>query len=641
MRTRKFGGQVAVRGFAIVAMLVALLAPARPALAEHETRDGMYEEEWYIGVQFLYQFQWESPWVADLDRVEVVEGEYDRVVVINEDTGAEIEVVGASGADPADVLAETVDSRETESGAEVIAEDEGTVDEVDFVSATVAYEGEDGPVEEYIESTRDVFAVEGAPVTDGAATFFVRAPEGDLEDTLAGIQELFLRDIGLFGPMLLGVEAAANQASDDDEDATATAEAEETAAAEDEDTGGDDEDDETATAEAEETAAAEDEDQDGGDDTGVDGDAYESPTFGYTLEWDEDLWTVDEERTLVDERDVLTLDYADGGFLFIEGYEAYDGDPADCLEGSANEILELDDVDDVAPFEDDAGDPVEGEDDGVAFAAYTLTFGGEEVVGYFDCRTLVEDEAVLAFSLIVLETASEDGIADLTDLQDTLELVDEGNSVSDDDATQTAEAEEGGNGGGDEDDETVTAEAEETATAEAEDSGTPGGDTGAYESDAGWAMEFDSEFWGPEEPTSEQTFEVRLNSTVSTADFTVFDDFDGDAEACVEDRGSGLEGGDFEDFEEIEAPSGDEGQASASYSLTLEGDDGPVDLVIYVECRTVVAGDTTLEILFLSNPDDFDDELDAFQDVLDSIETPDANAGGGVVVGLASRRQAA
>ncbi|MBA2754973.1 MAG: hypothetical protein H0U40_11010 [Chloroflexia bacterium] len=610
---------MATRGFAIVAMLVAFSAPARPALADHATRDGMFEERYYISVQFNYQFEWDSPWEADLDRVEVVEGEYDRVVIVNGETGAEIEVVGAAGADPADVLDSVAEGRVSDSGAEVVAEDEGTVDDVDFVSATVAYEGEDGAIEEYIESRAATASGETA-ATDGAMTFFVRAPEGELDDTLAEVQSVFLRDMGFLGPMLLGVAGAATQSGGDDEDATATAEAGETAAA-DEDDGGRDEDDETATAEAEETEAAEAEeteaaeDEDPGgtaDETGVDGDAYESPTFGYTLEWDEDLWTVNEERTEVGDRDVLTLDYADGGFLFIEGYEDYDGDPADCLVGSADEILGTDEVEDVEPLEDDGGDVIEGEDGGVAFAAYSLLLGEEDAIAYFDCRTLVEDEAVLAFSLIVAGAAGEDAIADLADLQDTLELADEGGSVSDDDATQTAEAEDGSSAG-----------------------------VETYESDAGWTVEFDTGVWSPVEPSDEQEFELRLNSTASTADFTVFEDFDGDAEACVEDRVARIGNGTFDEIDEVEGVTGDAGQASATYELAFEGDDGPVELTVYVECRTVVAGESVVEILFASEPDDFDAELEAFGDVLDAIETPDAGDGGPVLSGSGTRRQAA
>ncbi len=563
LKQRTWRSRRILRLSAVVAMLTTLLGPAAgPALADHQTRDGMYEENWYISVQFAYQFQWEAPWEADLDAVEVVPGAYDRIVVRNEETGAELEAVGAVGAEPASVLDSVVESRVGDLGAEVIDQDEGD----GFVSATVAYEGEDGPVEEYLESGLAV-GMEGNP--DGALTIMVRAPEGELDATLEDVQETFVRDLGILGPMLVGVPAGSQS------------------------TGRDRDDDPTLEADEDETPES------GGDDAGVDGNTYESPTYGYTLEWDEDLWTVDEERTASEDRDVLYLDYTDGGFLIVEGYEDYDGDPEDCLEGSSAEILESGEVDDVAPLEDEVGDVIEGDDDDVFFAAYTLEIGPDTAVAYFDCRTLVEDEAVLAFSLLVPEEAVEDAVDAFLDVRDSLELADQGDGRDDD---ETPEPE----------DETPAAR---------------GGDS--YVSDEyGWSVEWDPRDWAMgDAPGRDDDYELRLNSDLSTIDFTVYDDYAGDAAACMDDQANRIETGTFEDFKVIEEPDGDDELSSAVYFVSFENSDGElVEVQTYLECRILVPGETVLSIFLITAPEDYDDEIELAQEVLDTIEVPEARA---------------
>jgi len=158
----------------------------------------------------------------------------------------------------------------------------------------------------------------------------------------------------------------------------------------------------------------------------VDGNIYTSPTYGYELEWDEDVWEIDEETS--NRRDSLVLIETDNtSLVYLEGYDAYDGDPSDCLEGSAAEILESDSVSDVEPMEDEDGEEIAGEEDGVVFAAYTYVYepqdgDPQDRASYFTCQTLVEDEAVLAFSFVGVLDEQEDDLPLWLDLMDGLTL---------------------------------------------------------------------------------------------------------------------------------------------------------------------------------------------------------------------------
>jgi hypothetical protein len=548
----------------IVAVLAALAGPAvQPALADHETQGGMYEENWYISVQFLYQFQWDEPWEADLDTVEVVEGSYDRIVVRNQDTGAELEAVGAVGAEPEDVLQSVISTRIDSAGAEVLEEDQGA----DYVSATVAYKEPDGPVEEYIESS-EALGGEGNP--DGTLTVMVRAPEGELEETLEDVQATFIRDLGLLGPMLLGGPEATQSTSGRDRD--------------------DEDEDETPR-------------RDGGD-TGVDGNTYESPTYGYILEWDEDLWTVDEERTASETRDVLFLEYVDGGFLIVEGYEGYDGDADDCLEGSSDEILDTDNVANVEPLENEEGEVLEGESDGVVFAAYSFELGDTPAIAYFDCQTLVEDEAVLAFSFVAPESEAADATDAFVDIQESLEIPN---------ARSTRRTPRGGD----------RAETPETVEDETPTPRASRASRSYVSDDYEWSVTWNSRDWSiGDESDRDDGYELRLNSDLSTIDFFVYEVYEGDALSCVEDQADRIETGTFDEFEAIEEADGDEEFASAVYFVAFESGGELVEVQAYLECRTLVPDETVLYVILITAPEDYDDEFELAQEVLDTIETP-------------------
>ena len=69
---------------------------------------------------------------------------------------------------------------------------------------------------------------------------------------------------------------------------------------------------------------------------GVDGNAYESPSWGYTLEWDEEVWEV-ELASSQNNRDRLLLARAEtDGRLFVDGYDSFDIDPPACDLRSAS-----------------------------------------------------------------------------------------------------------------------------------------------------------------------------------------------------------------------------------------------------------------------------------------------------------------
>ncbi len=193
-----------------------------------------------------------------------------------------------------------------------------------------------------------------------------------------------------------------------------------------------------------------------GADSGIDDAPNTSPTYGVAVEWDEDVWTVDEDAELVDDGrvglDRLRLDHLDGedlsGVFSVEAKTAYDGDPADCVEGEFDILGSGDDVIDYDPFEDRPGDPIEGETDGGGeFATFIATVddgdGGEfELVEYVECRPLEGDESVLIFTLLTSEVNYDDELDLAQGVIDMLELEDNARANDDEADEPTEEAED-------------------------------------------------------------------------------------------------------------------------------------------------------------------------------------------------------
>ena len=140
----------------------------------------------------------------------------------------------------------------------------------------------------------------------------------------------------------------------------------------------------------------------GGDNDDADGSGfYLSPSFGYVLDFDPDLWDVVDQSSSEGE-DVLQL-YDGPSFLSVYGTTEYGGDPAACRDDWAEILAQSDAIEGFAPVEDDGEDLV-GESATRAFGVYE--FGSEDGEERFDleCRVLVPGELIL---VVILETFAE------------------------------------------------------------------------------------------------------------------------------------------------------------------------------------------------------------------------------------------
>ena len=141
-------------------------------------------------------------------------------------------------------------------------------------------------------------------------------------------------------------------------------------------------------------------DEDSGQ-TGVEGNSYTSPTFGYSITWDRQ-WSVSDELNEAEyNKLVLTNDVAS---VYFEGV-ADSADIETCLDTVAGSLDNQDGVDDVEIAEDSDG-PVGGVESNRAWAIYTFSYTSEEgedfvFAEYIDCRSVVEGESLLVITMLV------------------------------------------------------------------------------------------------------------------------------------------------------------------------------------------------------------------------------------------------
>jgi hypothetical protein len=155
---------------------------------------------------------------------------------------------------------------------------------------------------------------------------------------------------------------------------------------------------------------------------------YESPTFGYTLEWDADLWKV-ESDTEADSnypRDLLGLSDVDGTtILFVEASEADWSSTDDCVAGLFEDIG-LDPADGTV-IEDADGKAFEVSDADRSLAAYVfpidLTSGEtQDQVRLVECRADPDSDLIVGFTAYsgILDQYPEQGYPLVAAVADSL-----------------------------------------------------------------------------------------------------------------------------------------------------------------------------------------------------------------------------
>jgi len=156
--------------------------------------------------------------------------------------------------------------------------------------------------------------------------------------------------------------------------------------------------------------------------SGVSGNSYTSPTYGYSLSWDAP-WEVSDE---VSENGFDSVALTNGvSTVYFDGYE-YTGTEAQCLADAIEVLSTESGVSGYTQAQSESG-PLEGEDAFGTWAVYDLTYtsddGTETALSEFIiCRSVVPGESMLQITQIVGTAEYNDELDPFATLVDSLVL---------------------------------------------------------------------------------------------------------------------------------------------------------------------------------------------------------------------------
>lgn len=144
---------------------------------------------------------------------------------------------------------------------------------------------------------------------------------------------------------------------------------------------------------------------------------YIGTVFGYTVEYDTSLWSMDGVFES-DDLDGIRL-YGDTSTLTIWAWNGYGADASACLQGEADFYsTEVDAIADWQTATNANGEPLWYESEELSWGVFTLTYEGTELVDYISCQPIPGQDAVL----ITLLSSLPDGYNDALDA--TLDILD-------------------------------------------------------------------------------------------------------------------------------------------------------------------------------------------------------------------------
>lgn len=614
----------------ILALLPAFAMPGSVGAAAQDDSSGLLDETAYESPQFGYTVTWDDTWSARQRDVTSNTGGFDVITIRNGD--GTLRITGrADDETAADVLQGTVDliTRNADS-SEIIAETEGDVPSVEFTA------------------DRDHVIVEAHTLGDNGAVVVVTltARERNFADALAAAQETVLLDDE---PVFAGITSSgATPSATDGATGEATAEGDEGIGTPvDEVTPEADATPETtdeATADA--VGTPEDVTDDPADDTrgeGIVDAAYTSPTYGFTVEWNDDVWEA-EDRVGEDGFNELELISATGS-LYIWSGEFYEGDPAACLEGESDFYANDDpSITDWAPAENADGEPITGETANGAYGVFTLTYTDQEeadaesvdLVDYIECRELVPGEAVIVILATSTPDQYNDHVDDVLTITNQIQLAGEadtnatpvGSPELDTNATPVASPEVDTPATPEASPESQTPEASPEASPDASSNDDTGLDGSTFTSPSfGFTVEIPAAWTVEDETIAGGDERLVLTNGISTVTLHATDAYADDLEGCVEyARDLTEEDPAFADLELDETADGDPFEGSNSRSayanFTYTGADD-LEFSHFVECQYIVEDESVL-ILSQDVPyDQYAAERQARRQIEDAITLAD------------------
>jgi hypothetical protein len=299
---------------------------------------------------------------------------------------------------------------------------------------------------------------------------------------------------------------------------------------------------------------------------GVEDDSYINPTFRWGITWNSDTWQVRQVST-EGEVDSLQLNY----ITFLTS--SYPGDPRSCLNHLLSELRSFDRGAIYMPYEGEGSENLGGDEEGRAWAVYTVAQNlGTEVL-YMDCRSIELGKGMLT---IFYELPLEQYEARRQVIDSFLSTV-----------------------------------------------RIPGN---RYTSRTwGYSISWNTDVWKLTELDLAHGEEIlSFTSGPSAVRLRVRGGLISDIDACVERvAASFAEGWELEAVAEVPQPRRSDG-AWAIYAGTLGVGEDATTIQAGFQCRELIPNKAILEIWHITIPEAFDAEVDRVDELLDAIVPPES-----------------
>jgi hypothetical protein len=397
--------------FGLSSSLLALSTPVLAAQATAETgANGLDGDTSYTSPQFGYAVTWGSPWETRARNVSSEPGGFDALTL--RDGDSTLRVTGrAAGGDPAAVLEDAIKQvTSPSSSAVVVSKNTGTKPFGAVV--TIAGDTVQIEVQDLLKNNATVVIVLDTPTTSFDALLATTKNVVKLNGipVLAGVDA---------GTAVATPEAATPQSATPEATAIVPTPTEVLAPTK-------------SPTEAPVATTAATEAATPAGPSGVDGDTYTSPHFGYTFTWSASTWQVQKGSEISQDDpayDMLGLS-AKTGDLYVYAWAAYDGDAGNCLKGEASYYKSK--VDGVSGWKvaaDADGNPISDVSANSAWGVYNLTYTDpsdanakpQQVTDYIECRPLVDGKSVIVIFASAQRSSYNDHIDSVQKVIDTID----------------------------------------------------------------------------------------------------------------------------------------------------------------------------------------------------------------------------
>jgi hypothetical protein len=355
---------------------------------------------------------------------------------------------------------------------------------------------------------------------------------------------------------------------------------------------------------------------------------YTSPTYGYTLTYDDSVW---QKSTETSDKSGDYFELTNGTSTFsLQGFDSTE-DVDSCVPDQLAYYKSNSNYSKVSIAKDTNGDDMQGTTNagggwGLIWVTYTDDSGkSQDYSIYVECRSIVKGKSLLQITQIVPFDDYNDQIQARVDILKGLDISGSGNAGNGGNASGNASNASGNSSGN----------ASGNSSGNASGNGTPAA-TGGYTSPQfGYTIDYDDSWTASDQQSNENGDYVRLTNGVSTVDFSGFK-YTGAPTDCLSaefDYFNTTDG--YSDVAIAKDADGKdltgtvEGGAYEVMTFTYKSSDGTTtDYAAYVECRTIEDGVSMLRIDQFVEQDKYNDQIDAVTSLLDTLTINGASAGG-------------